>query len=112
MDSPFHERFAVAVGADAARLRFINRVKNEIWDDLLFNDLHQSIRFDLSRYTVSRLGDRFNVHGDLENRLATTSTETCKQLRTRTAPSIAPVAIAAADPFGLKPIKVIIAPSI
>jgi hypothetical protein len=63
---PFHERFDIEVGADAAKRWFINRATNEVFDHMR-SHLHQSNYEDVKRAVASSLGIRYKQQNAIES---------------------------------------------
>ena len=63
-DPKFHERFDIQVGADEARMRFVNRGYNFLVEDILvYRDRKYGLpdKDDLMRMIANELGERENV---------------------------------------------------
>lgn len=70
MTQKFHQRFNIEVSLDNARRSFVNRVNNFIVPDLLMNvfrKIGSASANDLEKYLCSKLGERWNGWGCLQN---------------------------------------------
>ena len=63
---PFHERFSIEVGADEARLQFVHRISNNVFNDLLYEELDSSNVTNIVRVhrdVMDTLGTRREHYG-------------------------------------------------
>jgi hypothetical protein len=62
---PFHERFKIQVGSGDAQRKFVNRVKNRIWENFIDNDFdYETVNNVILWQIANDLGEEFSVTED------------------------------------------------
>lgn len=65
---PFHERFEIQIGMDGAKQRFVNRVENQIFENLIEGHLQGVVKPHIIRWHVANaLGYKYQSFNNLSN---------------------------------------------
>lgn len=59
MPKKFNERFSIEISVDEARMRFVNRAHNDIYQTLAYHEVHESYHYRIALSVASHLGDRY-----------------------------------------------------
>ena len=69
--APFHERFNITIGVDSAKSKFLNRVKNYIWEGFFEHDVDEDItRGNVLWQIANNVGEEYDWDGNFDDYIA------------------------------------------